>query len=50
MLLDGRAAALWGAGVGWPAFGALAKQGGRFIAPNAAEIESILERIHSCRP
>jgi TRAP transporter TAXI family solute receptor len=44
MLLDGRAAALWGAGVGWPAFGALAKQGARFIAPNSAEIELILKK------
>jgi TRAP transporter TAXI family solute receptor len=44
MLLDGRAAALWGAGVGWPAFGALAGQGGRFIAPNASEIASILKK------
>src|SRR5688500_6529520 len=30
MLKDGRADALWGAGVGWPAFTALAKEGGRF--------------------
>ena len=44
MLADGRAAALWGAGVGWPAFSAIAKQGGRFIAPNAAEIDSILKK------
>ena len=44
MLADGRAAALWGAGVGWPAFGAIAKQGGRFIAPNASEIDSILKK------
>jgi TRAP transporter TAXI family solute receptor len=44
MLLDGRAAALWGAGVGWPAFGALAKQGGRFIAPNSSEIALILKK------
>ena len=44
MLLDGRAAALWGAGVGWPAFGAIAKQGGRFIAPNSSEIELILKK------
>jgi uncharacterized protein len=44
MLLDGRADALWGAGVGWPAFSALAKGGGRFIAPSAAEIERILSR------
>jgi len=44
MLLDGRADALWGAGVGWPAFTALARSGGRFIAPSAAEIERILSR------
>ena len=44
MLLDGRADALWGAGVGWPAFAALAKAGGRFIAPSAAEVERILSR------
>jgi TRAP transporter TAXI family solute receptor len=44
MLLDGRADALWGAGVGWPAFSALAKAGGRFIAPSATEVERILSR------
>jgi len=44
MLMDGRAAALWGAGVGWPAFTALAKSGGRFIAPSAGEVERILAR------
>jgi TRAP transporter TAXI family solute receptor len=44
MLLDGRADALWGAGVGWPAFTALAKAGGRFIVPTEAEIERILAR------
>jgi TRAP transporter TAXI family solute receptor len=44
MLMDGRAAALWGAGVGWPAFVALAKSGGRFIAPSADEIRIILEK------
>jgi uncharacterized protein len=44
MLLDGRAAALWGAGVGWPAFTALAKSGGRFIGPSAEEVQRILAR------
>ena len=44
MVLDGRAAALWGAGIGWPGFSALAKAGGRFIAPNAGEIQQILAR------
>jgi uncharacterized protein len=44
MLLDGRAEAVWGAGVGWPAFTALAKSGARFIAPNADEVKRILAR------
>jgi uncharacterized protein len=44
MLMDGRAEALWGAGVGWPAFAALAKQGGRFITPNASEVQTILKK------
>jgi TRAP transporter TAXI family solute receptor len=44
MLLDGRADALWGAGVGWPAFTALAKSGARFLAPNGEEIALILRK------
>lgn len=44
MLADGRAVALWGAGVGWPAFAAMAKAGGRFIGPDAGEIRRILDR------
>jgi len=37
MVLDGRAAALWGGGIGWPGFTTLARSGGRFIAPSAEE-------------
>ena len=44
MLDDGRAAALWGAGVGWPAFTAIAKAGGRFVGPDAEEVKRILAR------
>jgi hypothetical protein len=44
MLTDGRADALWGAGVGWPAFTALAKSGGRFITPTPEEVKRILEK------
>jgi TRAP transporter TAXI family solute receptor len=44
MLLDGRAEALWGAGVGWPAFAALAKSGARFIGPTPEEIKTILAK------
>jgi uncharacterized protein len=44
MVLDGRAAALWGAGIGWPGFNAVAKAGGRFIAPSESEIAAILAK------
>ena len=46
MVLDGRAAALWGGGVGWPGFVAVAKgpAGARFIAPSAAEVERIMAK------
>ena len=50
MLMDGRADALWGAGVGWPAFAALAKQGGRFIVPSADEIKIILAKNPALQP
>ena len=43
MVLDGRVAALWGAGVGWPGFTTLATSpgGARFIAPDAEEMARI---------
>jgi TRAP transporter TAXI family solute receptor len=43
MVLDGRAAAMWGGGVGWPAFVEIAKgpAGARFIPPSAAETQRI---------
>ena len=46
MVLDGRVAALWGGGTEWPGFKAVtsAPGGGRFIAPNAQEIERIVAR------
>ena len=44
MLMEGRADALWGAGVGWPAFTALAKQGARFVGPTQEEIRQILAK------
>jgi len=50
MLQDGRAEALWGAGVGWPAFAALAKSGARFIAPGAADIKTILAKNPALQP
>jgi len=52
MVLDGRAAALWGAGIGWPGFTALAKSpgGARFIAPDADEIAKIKAKHSFLKP
>ncbi len=50
MLQDSRAVALWGAGVGWPAFAAMAKAGGRFVTPDADEIRRILEKNPALKP
>jgi TRAP transporter TAXI family solute receptor len=50
MVLDGRAAALWGGGIGWPGFVTVARAGGRFIAPNAREIERIRARHPFLKP
>jgi len=44
LLREGKAAAVWGAGVGWPAFGALAKEGGRFVGLAQDEIETVLKK------
>src|SRR5688572_5840259 len=43
MVLDGRAAALWGGGIGWPGFATMAKSdgGARFLYPSADEIARI---------
>jgi len=52
MVLDGRVAALWGGGAGWPGFKTVmaSPQGGRFIAPTAEEIPRILERHRFLKP
>ena len=52
MVLDGRASALWGAGVGWPGFTAVASSpaGARFIAPSADEIARIRARHSFLKP
>jgi TRAP transporter TAXI family solute receptor len=52
MVLDGRAAALWGAGIGWPGFAALATSpgGARFIAPDASEIAKIKAKHSFLKP
>jgi uncharacterized protein len=52
MVQDGRAAALWGAGVGWPGFAAVAESpgGARFIAPDAGEIARIRAKHAFLKP
>jgi uncharacterized protein len=52
MVLDGRVAALWGAGIGWPGFAAVAGSpgGGRFIAPDAEEIARIRAKHSFLKP
>jgi uncharacterized protein len=52
MVLDGRVAALWGAGIGWPGFAAVASgpTGARFIAPDANEIARIREKHSFLKP
>jgi TRAP transporter TAXI family solute receptor len=52
MVADGRAAALWGAGIGWPGFAAVAASpsGARFIAPDAGEIARIRAKHSFLKP
>jgi uncharacterized protein len=52
MVLDGRAAALWGGGIGWPGFTTVAKSppGARFIAPTAEEIGRIRAKHAFLKP
>ncbi len=52
MVLDGRAAAMWGGGAGWPSFNTIARgpQGARFIAPDAAERDRIRARHSLLKP
>ena len=52
MVLDGRAAALWGGGVGWPGFTAVSNGAAdaRFIAPTADEIKRITAKHTFIKP
>jgi len=52
MVLDGRVAALWGGGIGWPGFVAVARgpAGARFIVPDAEGIRRILARHAFLKP
>ena len=52
MVEDGRVAALWGGGLGWPGFIAVSKspKGARFIAPDASEAKRILAKHAFLKP
>jgi len=52
MVQDGRVAALWGAGLGWPGFKAMSESpgGARFIAPTAEEIAQIRAKHTFLKP
>lgn len=52
MVQDGRVAALWGAGLGWPGFKAMSESAGgaRFIAPTAEEIAQIRAKHTFLKP
>ena len=44
MVLDGRVAALWGGGIGWPGFTAVTQAGGRLIGLSAADAARIRKK------
>src|SRR5882762_61338 len=52
MVQDGRVAALWGAGIGWPGFTAVAKApgGARFIVPDADGLRKIQAKHPFLKP
>jgi TRAP transporter TAXI family solute receptor len=52
MVEDGRVAALWGGGVGWPGFAAVAKSaaGARFIVPDADGLRRIQAKHSFLKP
>lgn len=52
MVEDGRVSALWGAGIGWPGFAAVASSaaGAHFIAPSAEEIARIRAKHSFLKP
>src|SRR5262249_13525170 len=50
MVLDGRVAALWGGGIGWPGFTAVMQAGGRFIGLSVAEARRIRAKHNFLKP
>lgn len=50
MVQDGRAAALWGGGIGWPSFELLTKAGGRLIVPDVDDVARIRAKHSFLKP
>jgi len=52
LVLEKKAAALWGAGIGWPGFVKVANSdvGARFIAPDAQQLQRIREKHPHLKP
>ena len=50
MVADGRVAALWGGGIGWPGFTAVMQAGGRFVGLTADEVAKISAKHNFLKP
>lgn len=50
MVMDGRVAALWGGGIGWPGFTAVMQAGGRFIGLDGDEVARVCARHSFLKP
>ncbi|HXF87617.1 MAG TPA: TAXI family TRAP transporter solute-binding subunit [Xanthobacteraceae bacterium] len=50
MVLEGRAAALWGGGIGWPGFTAVTQAGGRLIGLSPADVARISKKHIFLKP
>jgi uncharacterized protein len=50
MVADGRVAAQWGAGIGWPGFTAITTAGGRLIGLTTDEVEKIRTKHNFLKP
>lgn len=50
MVADGRVAALWGGGIGWPGFTAVMQAGGRFIGLTPDEVKQVTAKHNFLKP
>jgi TRAP transporter TAXI family solute receptor len=50
LVAEGRVAALWGGGIGWPGFTAVMKAGGRFIGLTSDEVAKVTAKHNFLKP